>query len=211
MVKIDRMEKDGKAEVWPYLKMGNSAEVKDGQWCIVTGHPGGYQPGRKPVVRFGRVLSSDDDLIVSDCTLVGGDSGGPLLDMHGDVIGIHSRIGGELTANMHVPVNLYRDSWDRLASSEMWGEVPRGSPYIGVQGDPDAKNAKIAFVEPGQPGDRAGIQAGDVIIKFGDEAVEDFSALAALVSDHEPGDHVKVEVKRGEEVLELEIVIGRRR
>jgi len=211
MVKINPTENDGKPVEWPHLKMGDSEAVRQGQWCLVTGHPGGYQKGRKPVVRFGRVLSSDDALIVSDCTLVGGDSGGPLLDMNGDVIGIHSRIGGDLTANMHVPVKIYRDSWDRLAAGKLWGEVPHGSPYIGVQGEPDATDAKISKVEPGQPGDRAGIQAGDVIIRFDDEVVGDFATLASLVADRDPGDRVKLEVKRGEEVLELELVIGRRR
>ncbi|MCL6480244.1 MAG: trypsin-like peptidase domain-containing protein, partial [Firmicutes bacterium] len=72
-------------------------------------------------VRLGRVQWRNENLIRTDCTLVGGDSGGPLFDMHGKVIGIHSRIGPSLATNLHVPVNTYRQTWDRLAQGEVWG------------------------------------------------------------------------------------------
>jgi serine protease Do len=137
--------------------------------------------------------------------------GGPLLDMSGQVIGIHSRIGGSLTANMHVPVSIYRENWERLTAGEMWGEVPRGAPYIGVRGDPASESAKIVFVEPGQPADRAGLQVGDIVTRFDDKEVTDFAALAAMVADKEPGEKVKLDVRRGEASLQLEMEIGRRR
>jgi serine protease Do len=109
-----------------------------------------------------------------------------------------------------VPVRIYRENWDRMVAGEMWGDVPRGSPYIGVQGDPEAKEAKIVRVEPGQPGDRAGLRAGDTVLKFGDKEVQDFATLAALVADAEPGTKVPLEIRRGEETKVLELVIGRR-
>src|SRR5262249_46582566 len=92
---------------WPFVEIGKSADLKAGQWCIATGHPGGYKNGRSPVVRVGRILTPGKSAITSDCTLVGGDSGGPLFDMSGRVIGIHSRIGGSITSNVHVPVDTY--------------------------------------------------------------------------------------------------------
>ena len=62
---------------WPFVEMGRMADVKKGDWCVVTGHPGGFKPGRSPVVRVGRVLDINDRIaaqyIRTDCTLVGGD------------------------------------------------------------------------------------------------------------------------------------------
>lgn len=211
MVKINPPDGDNPAREWPFLEMAPGGSVKEGQWCLVLGHPGGYQRGRPPVVRFGRVLSQDRELIVTDCTLVGGDSGGPLLDLDGRVVGIHSRIGGALTANMHVPVKLYHDGWDRMLKSQIWGDIPRGSPYIGVEGDGQSGEARIVVVQPGQPADRAGIRSGDVILRFGGKRVRDFASLAAMVADSDPGDRVEVVVRRGDEELTLQLRIGRRR
>ena len=106
---------------WPFAPIGKSADVKVGQWCLATGHPGGYDPHRPPVLRWGRVLRTEDSAILTDCTLVGGDSGGPLFDLEGHVIGVHSRIGKNLTVNVHVPVDQFSQSWDRLLKGEMWG------------------------------------------------------------------------------------------
>jgi serine protease Do len=107
---------------YPFLEMGKSSELKPGQWVIAIGHPGGFRPNRTPVVRVGRILFANAFVIRTDCTLVGGDSGGPLFDMQGRVIGIHSRIGGlAITENLHVPVDTYRQTWDKLAKGESWG------------------------------------------------------------------------------------------
>src|SRR5205807_1727365 len=97
-----------------------SADLKKGQWVITVGHPGGFRPDRSPPVRLGRVIESTKSLVRTDCTIVGGDSGGPLFDMTGKVVGIHSRIGAPLSANIHVPVDTYRDTWDRLVKGEVW-------------------------------------------------------------------------------------------
>ncbi len=100
---------------YPFLEMGNSSDLKPGQWVIAIGHPGGFRPNRTPVVRVGRILVVNQSFIRTDCTLVGGDSGGPLFDMQGRVIGIHSRIGGfAITENIHVPVDAFRRDWAKL-------------------------------------------------------------------------------------------------
>src|SRR5437588_8243199 len=117
---------------YPFSEMANSAEIKAGQWCMAIGHPGGWQKGRDPVVRLGRVQEASKTFIQTDCALVGGDSGGPLFDMYGKVIGIHSRIGKLITANLHVPIDTYRDTWDRLATGEEWGKNPFGGKTAGA-------------------------------------------------------------------------------
>jgi serine protease Do len=193
---------------WPYSEMSEGDSARSGQWCIVTGHPGGFQEGRPPVVRIGRVLTTDRFAVTTDCTLVGGDSGGPLFDMDGKVIGINSRIGRDLTANLHVPVVAYRESWDRLKNGDQWGHFPGTGPVIGVRGMPDASDAKIAQVYPGTPAEKAGIKLGDVIVKFNGRAVTDFSSLQLLVNDCKPGDKVKVELLREDRRVLLELVVG---
>ena len=111
---------------WPVVEQGESDDLKPGTWCIAVGHPLGYQDGRPPVVRVGRLLRSDDGQLQSDCPLVAGDSGGPLFDLSGRVIGINSRIGGSTDMNYHVPVDVYRDHWDRLVDGEHWeDDLPR--------------------------------------------------------------------------------------
>ena len=195
---------------WPFVEMGISKDLKEGQWCVATGHPGGYEKGRTPVVRFGRVLQNHDTVIMTDCTLVGGDSGGPLFDMQGRVIGINSRIAGPLNANMHVPVNTFRDTWDRLASAEAWGSMAGNAPYLGVQGDLNTEEPKISKVYPGTPAEKAGLKEGDLVLKFDGQDIKTFANLSGMVGDKAPGDKVKVLIKRGEETLELEVVIGKR-
>lgn len=116
------MAKIAEGDNYPFVEMGDSASLRPGQWVIAIGHPGGFRKNRTPVVRVGRVLVANSFLIRTDCALVGGDSGGPLFDMQGRVVGIHSRIGGAaITENVHVPVNTFRDTWDKLAAGESWG------------------------------------------------------------------------------------------
>lgn len=195
---------------WKVAEVGDSKQLKVGQWCLATGHPGGFQRGRTAVVRFGRILKVADDGITTDCTLVGGDSGGPVFDMEGRVIGIHSRIGNSLSANVHIPVAVYRTDWDRLAKGEAWGMQPGIGPFIGVVGAAGSSDAKIASVTPGGPAEEAGIRPGDVITRFDGAAIDDFESLIRAVAETEPGDRVALEIRRGDETVRLRVTIGSR-
>lgn len=103
---------------WPFAVMGDCATLKPGTWCLAVGHPLGYRPGRPPVVRVGRILQKNNNVIQTDCPLVGGDSGGPLLDLEGKVIGINSRIAGPTDINLHVPVSVFREMWEQMLRGE---------------------------------------------------------------------------------------------
>ena len=72
---------------WPHLKIGKSSETERGDWCLAAGYPGGYEQHRKPVLRVGRILGKDSSAFLTDCTLSGGDSGGPLINIKGELIG----------------------------------------------------------------------------------------------------------------------------
>jgi serine protease Do len=195
---------------WPFVAMGDAAGLKEGAWCLALGHPEGFRPGRKPVLRLGRVLERRDKFIRTDCALVGGDSGGPLFDLDGKVIGIHSRIGERLSVNIHVPINTYRDTWDRLAKGEVWGGRKRGQPYIGVELDEDSTGCRIVAVDKDSPAEKAGLKPDDVVIRFGKEPIEDLEDLLTLINAHKPGDEVSIHVRRGKRILELKIIIGKR-
>ena len=86
--------RDPKATNLPHVPLGKTDGLPPGTWTVALGHPGGYQQDRPPVVRVGRLLVNEPEVLITDNTLVGGDSGGPLFDLDGRLIGIHSRIGG---------------------------------------------------------------------------------------------------------------------
>jgi S1-C subfamily serine protease len=195
---------------WPFVEIGKSSDLKPGQWCLATGHPGGFEQGRGPVLRLGRVLTMRTELLSTDCPLIGGDSGGPLFDLEGRVIAIHSRISDPLTANIHVPADLYRDSWDRLVKSEAWGRLPGTTPFVGVHGDPDTDKARVSEVVRGSPAHRAGIRPGDVILQFGSRTITDFRSLVTAVRARDPGERVVMEVFRDGRTHRLSVVVGAR-
>jgi serine protease Do len=200
---------------WPFCEMGQSGKLTKGNWCVTVGHPNGYIKGRSPVVRLGRVLEADKTVIRSDCTLVGGDSGGPLFDMDGKVIGIHSRIGGRITDNFHVPVDTYRETWDRLAKGESWGgglfDTDGPQPVIGMMLDPNEKKiCRVYYVIRESPADKAGVKVGDVVIKFAGEKPSSPDELRNLFKKQKPGEEVAFEIQRDQEVLPLKLVVGKR-
>jgi serine protease Do len=197
---------------WPYAEMGDSKELKVGDWCMVCSHPGGFKPGRTPPVRLGRLLKASDTRLVTDCILVGGDSGGPIFDMHGRVVGINSSIGNAVTANNHVPVNPFRDHWDKIAKNEVWGtkQPAKTSLFIGVQTDPNAKECVLLSVTKGSPADKAGLKVNDVIRKFDNQELSGSVTLPKLIQARKAGDVVVLEVLRGEETLTSKVEIGKR-
>ncbi len=109
---------------WPHVEMGHSDDIQPGAWCMALGHPGGIQQGRTPPLRLGRVLNSGKDarFLVSDATVIFGDSGGPLFDLDGRVIGIHSNIGMNVNQNRHVPIDAFREQWNDLLAGKVFGK-----------------------------------------------------------------------------------------
>ena len=117
---LARITEPGK---WPHVEMGHSDDIKPGTWCVALGHPGGIQQGRTPPVRLGRVLNlgRDTKFLVTDATVISGDSGGPLFDLEGRVVGIHSNIGMNVNQNQHVPIEVYREQWKDLLAGKAIG------------------------------------------------------------------------------------------
>ena len=203
--------RDTAIDPWPHASLGASSNLQEGQWVIATGHPGGWMPDRPAVVRIGRLLKKIPSTLVTDCSLIGGDSGGPLFDLEGKLIGIHSRIGVEVDDNMHVPVDVFDESWTRLVRNDAWGSLPGFKPAIGVRGSSDEESGnscKISRVEPKGPADKAGIRAGDVISKFDNQPIQNFDQLKAAVDSVTPGEQVNVELQRDVKRMSLRLIVG---
>lgn len=181
-----------------------------GQWVVALGHPGGPKRERRPPVRVGRFTqyNKPDSTLRTDCTLVGGDSGGPLFDLTGKVVGIHSRIGIFLEYNMHVPTEAYREEWDKLAGGKVIGKPT--TVELGLTLDDEAETATVKTVKEEGPAAAAGVMPGDVITKFHGERVHTADDLMQMLPGFAPGDAVGLEVQRGDEVVTLKITLARR-
>ncbi|MDG1875061.1 MAG: S1C family serine protease [Mariniblastus sp.] len=197
--KDDRFEGD-----FPYVDIGTSQDLKLGQWVMAVGHPGGIDKARGLVVRVGRIIDNRKISLRTDCTLVGGDSGGPLFDMNGLVIGIHSRIGQTLADNLHVPADVYSEKWDLMSR----GVVINGAGTLGFSVVEDTN--EIEKVEPKGPAEVAGMKKGDVLIKMGKMTVEDKDGIkdAYKKLDIWPNSTLRLVVQRGDETKTLKLTVG---
>jgi serine protease Do len=199
------------------VEMAKSAEVKKGQWCLALGHPNGFQPGRPPVARLGRVQSVHAVGIITDCVLVGGDSGGPLVDMNGRVVGIHSRIGGKVSVNTHVPIDTFHDTWTRLAASDVWGNsfplfnpLKPAEPYLGLRALEELRELRIETVTPGSPADKAGLKSDDIITKIDNRTLNTLDELRDFLRTRQPGNEINVHIQRGNDTFTLRVTLGKR-
>lgn len=112
---------------WPHVDIADGRGIERGDWVVAMGHSGGHDLGRRPPVRLGRVVRIERDALTSDSPIIGGDSGGPLFNLAGQVIGIHSSIGESIAENRHVSIQTFLRDWDRLQGGESWGRLP-GTP-----------------------------------------------------------------------------------
>ncbi len=198
---LARITEEGK---WPFAKIGDSKKTKPGEWLIAMGHPGGYDLNRSPPIRLGRLISSGSmGMLRTDCTLVGGDSGGPLFNLQGEVVGIHSSIGGSLAENRHVPSSVFDAGWDRMLAGEIWGSlgmmaagVNPDRPMLGVRMNDNNGKVTVDKVFPNSPAKRAGIEDGDVILKIDGIVPEQMSDVVDQVSSSSAGDVLEVQIMR---------------
>ncbi|MGB1707803.1 MAG: S1C family serine protease [Rubripirellula sp.] len=194
---------------WPHAALGESRKLARGMWCIATGHPSGFDQTRGVVTRVGRIARVSRSALRTDCALIGGDSGGPLFDLSGKLIAIHSRIGNDVEENLHIPIDNYNTSWERLVAGDSWGTLPGFRPVLGVQGNSQVEEAVIDIVRPNSAAKKAGIQEGDIIKEFGDRKITDFQSLKAAVAETMPGENVRVRGLRDGRPVFFRVVIGR--
>lgn len=197
---------------WPHVELGSSDALKKGDWVVSLGHSGGFELGRKPPVRSGRFLSRREHQIITDAVLIGGDSGGPLFDLEGRLIAIHSSIGDSVSINRHAKIEQFRLDWDRLRRGETWGrlsdltvEPPVGKAKMGVKLDLTSPRAKIKLIKPRSAAAKIGLAANDIVIGLDGEMITDAQHLIRAVKSHVPGDTCFLTVLRNEQPLQFEI------
>ncbi|MCX7216511.1 MAG: DegQ family serine endoprotease [Burkholderiales bacterium] len=206
---------------FPRLTLGDSSKLRVGEWVIAIGSPFGLEN----TVTAGIVSANSRDtgdylpLIQTDVAVNPGNSGGPLINMRGEVIGINSQIysrsGGYMGISFAVPIGEAMRVADQLKST---GRVIRGR--IGVQigdvskevaeslGMPRAQGALVARVEPGSPADKAGVEAGDIIVAFNGSTIDKSGDLPRMVGSTKPGSKANLTVLRKGSKRELPVVIA---
>ena len=196
---------------WPHVAVAKPEDIRLGEWCVVLSYPVSFDlQQRHLAVRLGRVYHHCPMDVSSDCTIMGGDSGGPLFDMEGRVIGISSTCGNSLLENRHVSVDRFQQYWDRLLKGEDMDELEPGQGAVfGVESDADVDEARLSGVVPDGPAAKAGVKAGDVVLKFAGAQIRTFQDLAAEVRKYKPGEKVEVELHRGEQILRVSVTLGK--
>lgn len=193
---LARLKDRGKP--WPYVSLSREViKAQPGEWCFALGHPGGYDKSRGPVLRVGRIIKQTANSLHSDCVLMGGDSGGPLFNLSGDVIGIHSQIWEGRDQNVHVSMAPFLRSWEAMRQSQVikvWGMGAGG--YLGVATVmSDNVELEVADVIDGSPAQKAGVHAGDVIVSINDDAMTDQQQFTAVVRAKAAGDTITLRLR----------------
>jgi len=191
---------------WPHVPTGDLGQADLGNWVLALGHPGGFDLQRSLVVRLGRIVRLAPGIVQTDCTISSGDSGGPLFDMHGRVIAIHSAISTSVADNFHVPITRFYSSWNQLIRTEA-EKIQARSPkaYLGAVVNDDGKECRLTRVDPGSPAFNAGLKPGDFILKVDEREIKASASFRRWLAESEPGETLTLEVKRGEKVFPLDV------
>jgi len=210
-------------EELPYVRFGDSEKTKVGDWVVAVGNPFGLGGSVSAgiISARGRDIQSGpyDDYLQVDAPINRGNSGGPLFDANGKVVGINTAIfspsGGSVGIGFAIPASLAEPVIAELKND---GRVDRGWLGVHIQSIDETlaesmnldndKGALIAAVEPGSPAEQAGFEVGDVIVEFGDEDVEGARDLPRLVADADKDDIVKVDIWRDGKKRTLDVTLG---
>jgi serine protease Do len=207
----------------PVVKLGDPAAARVGDWVVAIGSPFGFENSVSAgiVSAKGRALPGDAyvPFIQTDVAVNPGNSGGPLFNLSGEVIGINSQIysrsGGYQGLSFAIPIDVALKVKDQIVAT---GKVSHARLGVSVQdvnqaladsfGLKQAAGALVATVMPGSAAEQAGVQPGDVIVKVNGATIGAAGELSAFVGSAVPGDKVKLEVQRKGDRRELTAVLG---
>ncbi len=216
LIKID-------ASNLPAVRFGDPNRLKVGEWVLAIGSPFGFENTVTAgiVSAKGRSLPQENyvPFIQTDVAVNPGNSGGPLFNLRGEVVGINSQIysrtGGFMGLSFAIPIDVANDIAQQLRTS---GKVTRGR--IGVVIQPVTKELADGFglsrpqgalvnsVEKGGPADKAGIEAGDVILRFDSKVVNASEDLPRVVGATKPGSRVTLQIWRNKQARDLQVVVA---
>lgn len=207
----------------PTLRIGNPERVDVGAWVAAIGSPFGFENSISAgiISAKGRALPTETyvPFLQSDVALNPGNSGGPLLNLDGEVIGINSQIysrtGGYMGLSFAIPIDLAMDVADQLRES---GKVTRGRLGVHIQsltqdlaksfGLERADGALVSAVENDSPAQRGGVEAGDVILSYNGKSIMDSTDLPVLVAKSKPGTQAEVKIWRAGKERTLSLKVG---
>ena len=205
------------------VKFGNSDKARIGDWVIAIGNPFGFGGTVTSGIISARNrslgLTRYEDYIQTDASINSGNSGGPLFDMNGDVIGINTAIlgrSGSIGIGFAIPSNSAKIVIDQLVE---FGETKRG--WLGVRIQDVTKEiaevenldkprgALVASVASNSPSEKAGVKAGDIILEFDGKQIQEMKQLPAIVAKTKVGKKVNVKIWRNKKEIEKNIILGR--
>ncbi|MEJ7797024.1 MAG: trypsin-like peptidase domain-containing protein [Solirubrobacteraceae bacterium] len=213
LLKIDA----GERKLTP-LPLGSSADLKVGQPAIAIGNPFGQEGSLTTGVisALGRSIPtpngfSIDNVLQTDAAINPGNSGGPLFDASGRVVGINAQIATTTRSNSGVgfaiPIDAAKEILEQLKSGE---QIER--PYLGVKTSnaETGTGAVVRDVVRGAPAAEAGLRVGDRVVSVSGSPVQESADISATIAKAEPGDEVKIGVRRGEDERALTVKLGTR-
>ena len=207
----------------PTVRFGDPAKLKVGEWVVAIGSPFGFDNTVTAgiVSAKGRSLPQENfvPFIQTDVAVNPGNSGGPLFNLRGEVVGINSQIysrtGGFMGLSFAIPIDVANDIAQQLRTT---GKVTRGRIGVVIQqvtkeladgfGLTKPQGALVNSVEKGGPADKAGIEAGDVILRFDGKAVNSSEDLPRVVGSTKPGNKVAVQIWRNKTPRDLQVVVA---
>jgi serine protease Do len=207
----------------PTVKFGDPGRLKVGEWVLAIGSPFGFENTVTAgiVSAKGRSLPQENyvPFIQTDVAVNPGNSGGPLFNLRGEVVGINSQIysrtGGFMGLSFAIPIDVANDVANQLRTQ---GKVTRGKIGVVIQpltkdladsfGLPKPAGALVNSVEKGGPAERGGVEPGDVITRFDGKPVNSSEDLPRLVAGTRPGAKVNVQVWRNKGSKDLQVVVG---
>ena len=205
----------------PAITVGDSNKVRVGEWVLAIGSPFGLDNTVTAGIVSAKGRDTGDYLpfIQTDVAVNPGNSGGPLINMAGEVIGINSQIysrtGGFMGISFAIPIDEAMRVADQLKTT---GKVTRGRIAVAIGevtkevadslGLPKAQGALVSSVEAGGPADKAGIQPGDIILKYNGHDVSTATDLPRMVGDTKPGTKATITVWRKGQSRDLPITIA---
>lgn len=207
----------------PVVKLGDPNKLRVGEWVIAIGSPFGFESSVTAgiVSAKGRSLPQENfvPFIQTDAAINPGNSGGPLFNMKGEVVGINSQIysrtGGYMGLAFAIPIDVAMEVQSQLKTS---GKVSRGRIGVVIQevtkeladsfGLSKPAGALVNSVEKDGPADKAGLESGDVILKFDGKTVTQSGDLPRIVGATKPGSKVTMQIWRKNETRELTVNVG---
>ncbi|MEM5342342.1 DegQ family serine endoprotease [Paraburkholderia azotifigens] len=205
----------------PTVPIGDSNKVRVGEWVVAIGSPFGLENTVTAGIVSAKGRDTGDYLpfIQTDVAVNPGNSGGPLINMQGEVIGINSQIysrtGGFMGISFAIPIDEAMRVADQLKTT---GKVTRGRIAVAIGevtkdvadslGLPKAQGALVSSVEPGGPADKAGVQPGDIILKFNGHNVDTATDLPRMVGDTKPGTKATITLWRKGQTRELPVTVA---